>query len=230
MKIRILGLTIFEIETNLSAMPPGPPPGLPAKSAKSRRPTAIVPAASRPLADLHKAADLLPRKARGTLDVEAGLRMFALKDAAVLWEQKYPSGSAGAALKRALGSIGRKPVLPANWRRLSSKGIAPGANHHTGRPPAPLSSPKPETLRTQPAEKVSAARDTSAPSLPSDAHGHIDIAASLQVLGLIDPKALWKGKIQPGSAAHELKKEIARVLARGETVTGITRRDIGLPE
>jgi len=156
--------------------------------------------------------------------------MFGLKDVAVLWQERYPSGSAGAALKRALGSIGRKPVLPANWRRLSSKGIAPGANHHTGRPPAPVNAPKPETLRTQPVEKASAARDPSALSLPSDAHGHIDIAASLQVLGLIDPKALWKGKIQPGSAAHELKKEIARVLARGETVTGITRRDIGLPE
>jgi hypothetical protein len=156
--------------------------------------------------------------------------MFALKDAAVLWQQKYPSGSAGAALKRALGSIGRKPVLPANRVLPARPDLPPGRNHDTARPPAPLSSPKPETIRTPPAEKVSAARDTSAPSLPSDAHGPIDIAASLHVLGLIDPKALWKGKIQPGSAAHELKKEIARVLARGETVTGITRRDIGLPE
>ena len=230
MKIRILGLTIFEIETNLSAMPPGPPPGLPAKSAKSRRPTAIVPAASRPLADLHKAADLLPRKARGTLDVEAGLRMFGVSNTAILWQQKYHSGSAGAAIKRALGAMGRKPILPANRLWPGPKGIASGAIHQPGRQPAPLNSPKPETLGTPAANAASPARDTSAPSLPSDARGRIDLAASLQVLGIIDPKALWNGKVQPGSPAHELKKEIARVLARGETVTGITRRDIGLPE
>ena len=55
-------------------------------------------------------------------------------------------------------------------------------------------------------------------------------AASLERLGLPGPKALWSGKVQPGSPEHELKKEIARILARGETVAGITRREIGLPD
>jgi hypothetical protein len=72
--------------------------------------------------------------------------------------------------------------------------------------------------------------DSSALPLPRDTSGRIDIAAALDLLGLPDPKSLWSGKVQPGSPAHELKKEIARVLARSETVTGITRRDIGLPD
>jgi hypothetical protein len=183
-----------------------------------------------PLADLHKPADLLPRTARGTLDADAALRLFGLKDVAVLWQQKYPSGSAGAALKRVVGAIGRKPARRANRVRLGLEGLSPGANPDTERLPAPLRPPKPETILTQPVIKGSSAQDSSALPLPRDAGGRIDIAASLELLGLPDPKALWNGKVQPGSPAHELKKEIARVLARGETVTGITRQDIGLPD
>ena len=82
----------------------------------------------------------------------------------------------------------------------------------------------------QPLGKDSAAQDSSALSLPRDASGQIDIAASLELLGLPGPKALWSGKVQPGSLEHELKKEIARILARGETVAGLTRREIGLPD
>jgi hypothetical protein len=183
-----------------------------------------------PLADLHKPADLLPRTARGTLDADAALRLFGLKDVAVLWQQKYPSGSAGAALKRVVGAIGRKPARRANRVRLGLEGLSPGANPDTEHPPARLRPPKPETNLPQPATKVSAAQDSSALPLPRDASGRIDIAASLELLGLPDPKTLWNGKVQIGSPAHELKKEIARVLARGETVTGITRQDIGLPD
>jgi riboflavin synthase len=39
---------------------------------------------------------------------------------------------------------------------------------------------------------------------------------------------LWRKRVDPGSAEHTLKKEIARVLAKRETVPGITRQDIGL--
>ena len=190
----------------------------------------MVPTTLLPLADLHKPADLLPRTARGTLDADAALRLFGLKDVAVLWQQKYPSGSAGAALKRVVGAIGRKPARRAIRVRLGLEGLSPGANPDTERPPALLRPPKPETNLLQPATKVSAAQDSSVLPLPRDASGRIDIAASLEVLGLPDPKTLWNGKVQPGSPAHELKKEIARVLARGETVTGITRQDIGLPD
>ena len=190
----------------------------------------MVPTTLLPLADLHKPADLLPRTARGTLDADAALRLFGLKDVAVLWQQKYPSGSAGAALKRVVGAIGRKPARRAIRVRLGLEGLSPGANPDTERPPAPLRPPKPETNLPQPATKVSAAQDSSALPLPRDASGRIDIAASLELLGLPDPKTLWNGKVQPGSPAHELKKEIARVLVRGETVTGITRQDIGLPD
>jgi hypothetical protein len=230
MKIKILGLTLFEIQRDLPATFSGPSAVPPAKPVKSRRPTVMVPPTLLPLADLHKSADLLPRTARGTLDADAALRLFGLKDVAVLWQQKYPSGSAGAALKRVVGAIGRKPARPANRVRLGLEGLSPGANPDTEQPPAPLRPPKPETNLPQPAAKVSAAQDSSALPLPRDASGRIDIAASLELLGLPDPKTLWNGKVQPGSPAHELKKEIARVLARGETVTGITRQDIGLPD
>ena len=230
MKIKILGLTLFEIQRDLPAMFSAPPTVPPAKPVKSRRPTLMVSPTLLPLADLHKPADLLPRTARGTLDADAALRLFGLKDVAVLWQQKYPSGSAGAALKRVVGAIGRKPARPANRVRLGLEGLSPGANPDTEQPPAPLRPPKPETNLPQPAATVSAAQDSSALPLPRDASGRIDIAASLELLGLPDPKTLWNGKVQPGSPAHELKKEIARVLARGETVTGITRQDIGLPD
>src|ERR1017187_8860606 len=109
MKIKILGLTLFEIQRDLPAAFSGPPKAPPAKPVKSRRPTLMVSPPLLPLADLHKPADLLPRTARGTLDADAALRLFGLKDVAVLWQQKYPSGRAGAALKRVVGALGRKP-------------------------------------------------------------------------------------------------------------------------
>jgi hypothetical protein len=231
MKIKILGLTLFEIQKDMPATFPGPPKAPPAIPVKSRRPKLMVTPPLLPLADLRKPAELLPRTARGTLDADAALRMFGLTDdVAVLWQQKYPSGSAGAALKRVVGAIGRKPARSANRVHLGLEGLSPGANPDTERPPAPLRPPKSETNLPQPAAKVSAAQDSSALPLPRDASGRIDIAASLELLGLPDPKTLWNGKVQPGSPAHELKKEIARVLARGETVTGITRQDIGLPD
>jgi len=230
MKIKILGLTVFEMERALPATLSGPPPAPPVKPAKSRPPRVIVSPAPHPLADLHKAADLLPRTARGTLDAEAALRMFGLKDVAVLWQQKYPSGTAGAALKRVIGAAGLKPAQTADRVRRCLAGLTPGANPETASSAPPFSSPKPKPVLAQPLGKDSAAQDSSALSLPRDASGQIDIAASLELLGLPGPKALWSGKVQPGSPEHELKKEIARILARGETVAGLTRREIGLPD
>ena len=149
---------------------------------------------------------------------------------AVLWRQKYPSGTAGEALKRTVGARGRKPVRPANRDRLCLAGLIPGENPDSERPPAALSPAKSATRLPQLGTKGSAAQESSALPLPRDASGRIDIAAALELLGLPEPKSLWNGKVQPGSPAHELKKEIARLLSRSEIVTGITRRDIGLPD
>ena len=230
MKIKILGLTVFEMERDLAAALSEPPPEPPVAPAKSRRPTVIASPAPLPLADLHKPAGLLPCTARGTLDLDEALRMFGLKDVAVLWQQKYPSGTAGAALKRVVGAAGLKPARTADRVRRCRAGLTPGANPETASSAPLLSSPKPKPVLAQPLGKGSAAQDSSALSLPRDASGQIDIAASLERLGLPGPKALWNGKVQPGSPEHELKKEIARILARGETVAGITRREIGLPD
>jgi hypothetical protein len=65
-------------------------------------------------------------------------------------------------------------------------------------------------------------------ALRRNAQGNIDIQASLHALGIADPKMLWRKRVDPGSAEHALKKEIARALAKRETVPGITRQDIGL--
>ena len=229
MKIRVLGMTVFELQRDPPALHPDKPPGPRAAPAKPRCPTpAAVSPALRPLADLHAAAEFLPRTSRGTLDVNATLRLFGLKDAAVLWQQKYPSGSAGAALKRALGALGRKPAVPPRRMRPDPQGVGSGAK----RPPAPAaaSTPpaKPRAVPTQSAKDSWAEGEIEATLLARDADGRVDIAAALQMLGLATPISLWTGKIQPGSLEHELKKEIARLLARGETVHGITRADIGL--
>ena len=229
MKIRVLGMTVFELQRDPPALHPDRPPGPRAATAKPRCPTpAAVSPALRPLADLHAAAEFLPRTSRGTLDVNATLRLFGLKDASVLWQQKYPSGSAGAALKRALGAMGRKPALPAGRIRRAPECPDPGGKQEPVLPDESTPQTKQEAVTAQSGKEGSEGKHIQAPLLPRDADGRIDIAASLRVLGLVNPISLWSAKIQPGSREHELKKEIARLLARGEKVHGISRADIGL--
>jgi hypothetical protein len=231
MKIRVLGLTVFELQTDTPAMPSDKPPGTRAALAKPRCPApAAVSPPPRPLADLDRAAELLPRTSRETLDVNATLRLFGLKDAAVLWQKKYPSGSGGAALKRALGALGRKPALPPRRIRQDPEGLGSGAKQPPALPAAGTPPAKPQAVPTQSGKDASAGEKIQAPLLARDADGRIDIAASLQLLGLANPISLWRGKIQPGSLEHELKKEIARLLARSETVHGIARAEIGLAD
>jgi hypothetical protein len=229
MKIKVLGMTVFELQRDPPALHPDKPSGPRTTTAKPRCPTpAAVSPPLRPLADLQAAAEFLPRTSRGTLDANAALRLFGLTDAAVLWQQKYPSGSAGAALKRALGALGRKPALPPRRIRQDPQGVGSAAKQ----PPAlAAASTPPAKLRavpTQSGKDASGGEKIHGPLLVRDADGRIDIAASLQMLGLVTPISLWSGRIQPGSREHELKKEIARLLSRGETVHGITRADIGL--
>ena len=63
----------------------------------------------RPFVELHQSAEMLPRTRRGTIDVEASLSSFGIKDPNALWQQRFKPGSAGAALKCILGAQGRKP-------------------------------------------------------------------------------------------------------------------------
>jgi hypothetical protein len=229
MKIKVLGMTVFELQRDPPALHPDRPSSPRAASAKPRcsTPAAVSPPL-RPLADLHAAAEFLPRTSRGTLDVNATLRLFGLKDASVLWQQKYPTGSAGAALKRALGALGRKPAVSPRRTRQDPEGGGSAAKQPPALAAASMPPAKPRAIPTQSGKDASAGEKIQAPLLARDADGRIDIAASLQMLGLANPLSLWSGKIQPGSMEHELKKEIARLLARGETVHGITRVDIGL--
>jgi hypothetical protein len=229
MKIKVLGMTVFELQRDPPAMHPDKPSGPRAVSAKPRCPApAAVAPPPRPLADLDRPAELLPHTSKGTLDVNAALRLFGLKDAAVLWQQKYPTGSAGAALKRALGALGLKPAVPPRRIRQDPQGVGSAAKQTPALAAACTPPAKPQAVPTQSGKDASAGDKLPAPLLARDADGRIDIAASLRILGLVNPISLWSGKIQPGSLEHELKKEIARLLARGETVHGITRADIGL--
>ena len=133
MKIKVLGMTVFELQRDPPALHPDKPSGPRAVSAKPRCPApAAVSPPLRPLADLHAAGEFLPRTSRGTLDVNATLRLFGLKDASVLWQQKYPTGSAGAALKRALGALGRKPALPPRRIRQDPEGGGSAAKQAAG--------------------------------------------------------------------------------------------------
>ena len=230
MKIKILGITVFELEPSSSATSSGKPPARSAAPSPTQRTRAVALPAPRPLADLLRADDCLPRTRCGTLDVDAALQMFGIKDVAILWQRKYPSGSGGASIKRTLGSLGRKPVPPAEEHRLKTKESAPSEGIGAGSPVQPVMATKRESLQTDGTAEVLAERED--PASPPASHHHqcVDIAAALRDQGISDPKTLWRDKVRPGSLEHKLKKEIARRLARGETVAGMTRRDIGLPE
>ena len=65
---------------------------------------------------MHQSAGILPRTKRGTIDVEASLRMWGITDLQMLWQKKFKRGTAGTALKCVLGSKGRKPARPAMKR------------------------------------------------------------------------------------------------------------------
>ena len=230
MKIRILGFTVFEIEPNSSANSSGKPPALPAAPSAPRRGKAAALSPPRPLADLLKADGCLPRTRHGTLDVDAALHLFGIKDVAILWQRKYPLGSGGASIKRILGSLGRKPILLGKVHPPRAKRLASGANISTSALGQPPMAPQPDALQGEGVNHVSPEQKDCRGPLATDPHGSVDVAASLQILGISDPKTLWRDKVRPGSLEHKLKKEIARRLARGETVAGMTRRDIGLPE
>src|ERR1035438_8328582 len=98
MKLKLFGLTIFEMERDSSGL--------------SAAPRFSTPATSTPLlssAELHQSAEMLPRTRRGTIDVEASLQLLGITDPKVLWQQRFKPGTAGAALKCILGAKGRKP-------------------------------------------------------------------------------------------------------------------------
>ena len=135
-----------------------------------------------------------------------------VQEPSVLWEKRFRPNSAGGRIKMFLRASGFTPVAAAD---SSLPTAPPGAEN-------PEPSPK---IELSPA---SAPSEESIVAVRRNAHGNIDIQASLHALGIADPKMLWRKRVDPGSAEHTLKKEIARVLAKRETVPGITRQDIGL--
>src|ERR1035441_5134635 len=73
MKLKLLGLTIFEIERDSADSPASArysPRAVAAESPLSPPTTSIT---MRPFAELHQSAEKLPRTRRGTIDVEASL-------------------------------------------------------------------------------------------------------------------------------------------------------------
>jgi hypothetical protein len=227
MKIKILGLTVFEIERDPRPRHPAPNRMRLVQSSGPEISVAPPSPATRALADLCKPEEILPRSPKGTIDVQASLREFGITDPAPLWSRKYPGGSAGASLKRVLGAKGLKPtgLLPTPARR-SGSGVGAAQDRErlvalSDLPPAQV--PAPAGI-----DRDSVPHNADARGLVRDSAGRIDIQRSLKALDLADARLLWQEEVERGSAAHELKKEIARVLARGEAVCGLTRRDIGL--
>lgn len=103
MKIKILGVTLLEIECGimLAKTPPADVRGQMAALAQPERVLA--------LADLHRPSSVLPRSSRGTIDVDASLRALGITDTEQLWLQHFRKGTAGAALKCILGGKGQGP-------------------------------------------------------------------------------------------------------------------------
>ena len=283
MKLKLLGLTIFEIERDSADSPASP--RFSSYEAPGKSPSS-VPTTSKPMrqfAELHQSAEILPRTRRGIIDVEASLQLLGITDPNVLWRQRFKPGTAGTVLKCILGARGQRSGQPARdqvspdlytypaedlplvagtgkldlaaclsmfdieepsvlWEKrfrpnsaggrikmfLRASGFTPhaaaGNSHPTGLPVAENAEPSPK-IELSPASVPS---EESTVAVRRNAHGNIDIQASLHALGISDPKMLWRQRVDPGSAEHTLKKEIARVLAKRETVPGITRQDIGL--
>jgi hypothetical protein len=283
MKLKLFGLTFFEIERN--------PDNASAEAARpirrgpaSRQPelrSAEAPRIAQP--NLSKASHILPRTPKGTIDVEASLQLLGITDPDDIWLHRFEPGTAGAALKCILGAQRRKtrkvseardlpdiciyptkelPVEPGTrkldlnaclalfgiqdpsvlWQkrfgpdsaggrikmRLRASGFVPAHLRHVSG-----SADRPDR------EAPTPSRDEKGPACPTnqeahteflrqDAQGNIDIQTSLEALAINDPKSLWLNPVKPGSAEHILKKEIARRLARHESLSGITRSDVGL--
>jgi len=155
--------------------------------------------------------------------------MFGLKDVAVLWQQKYPSRTAGAALKRVVGArqASNQPRLRIGfvgvWRALR-----PVRNPETASWLHPLATQAEAGLGAT-LENGSAAQDSSALSLPRDAAGASTSPPPSSGWAFPARRHCGAAKFSPARRSIELKKEIARILARMKPVAGITRRDIGLP-
>ena len=98
MKISILGMPILEIEWDRPVL-------------RSQSSVAVPesPKTQRALSALEAPANTLPRTPKGTVDVQASLKMFALANGIPLWQRHYKHGSAGAALKRIIATQGLIP-------------------------------------------------------------------------------------------------------------------------
>ena len=108
MKLKLLGLTIFEFErdsADSSASPRYSSREAPGKSPSSLSTTSKP---MRPFAELHQSAEMLPRTRRGIIDVDASLQLLGITDPNVLWRQRFKPGTAGTVLKCILGARGQR--------------------------------------------------------------------------------------------------------------------------
>ena len=172
------------------------------------------PASERPAPDLDECPPeqlpLVPET--GKLDLAACLAKFNIQDPSALWKKRFRPNTAGGRIKMCLRARGFDPDSADPTFRAAT----PQTRELSVASPA-------DTGPAQPAsEEANPAAVRRAPQ------GTIDIQASLQGLGIRDPKSLWQNPVEPGSAQHDLKKAIARALARREPVPDISRLDIGL--
>jgi hypothetical protein len=285
MKVKLFGLTVFEIQRDIPAV--AAPQRLSVDTTLAKPPHRARAALTlpRPWAALHESANVLPRTKRGTIDVEASLRLWGITDPDLLWQHRFKPGTAGTVLKCILGARGQKPEPPASdgeapdletypardlpllpgtgqldiesclarfdirdpavlWQRrfkphsaggrikmlLRRRGFDPDSpeadwRRARVRPEEPPSALQGKTTVTRPAPE-----ETDPVAGQPALQGTAEIQATLEALGITDPKALWQHPVEPGSAEHELKKAIARALAKREPVPGISRLDIGLSQ
>jgi hypothetical protein len=283
MKIKLLGLTVFEIQRDPSAVPTSRLPK--ANAMPPQRPPRAPTPLSHPLpwTVLHQPAAILPRTKRGKIDVEACLLLLGSSDTSMLWKHRFKTGTAGAALKCILGARGQKPaprapegeapnletypakdlpLLPGTeqldieaclarfdirdpailWQRrfkphsaggrikmfLRRRGFDPDSPEADLRKTKPRAEEPPSALPGDTTVTQTAPEETDPADGQPTLHGTADIPTALKALGITDPRALWQRPVEPGSAEHELKKAIARALAKREPVPGISRLDVGL--
>lgn len=106
MKIKLLGITVFEIQkdsplvNNHAAERPATAPEPAQRSLQNSSPTVL---------DLNGPDSVLPRTRRRTIDLAASLKACGIEDPGTLWQHKFKAGTAGGTLKVLLGARGRKP-------------------------------------------------------------------------------------------------------------------------
>jgi hypothetical protein len=103
MKVKLLGITVFEIQQDpITPLSRDCSPLTPAARPAPEQPS--VPLQRHLASALRQPSHVLPRTDKGTIDVARSLQMLDVRDPDALWRQKFERGTAGAALKCILGA------------------------------------------------------------------------------------------------------------------------------